>query len=160
MFLDSEAFRQVVASTPLVSIDLVVRNTKGELLLGKRLNRPAQGYWFVPGGRVLKDESLDAAFQRLAEVELGCQLQRKSARLLGVYEHFYDDSVFGDDPSTHYVALAYCVCTDLDLGQLPTPQHGEYRWFSVAEMEHDEQIHEHSRAYLPALRLIGSQGDV
>lgn len=147
MFLDSEAFRQVVASTPLVSIDLVVRNTKGELLLGKRLNRPAQGYWFVPGGRVLKDESLDAAFQRLAEVELGCQLQRKSARLLGVYEHFYDDSVFGDDPSTHYVALAYCVCTDLDLGQLPTPQHGEYRWFLSRPYVEHRSIHRGYQIY-------------
>ena len=29
----------------------------------QRTNRPAQGYWFVPGGRVQKDETLEAAFE-------------------------------------------------------------------------------------------------
>ena len=43
MFLPADTFRTVVASTPLVSIDLLVRNLQGELLLGERLNRPAQG---------------------------------------------------------------------------------------------------------------------
>lgn len=54
MFLRHEDFATVVRSTPLISIDLIVENAHGEFLLGKRLNRPAQGYWFVPGGRVQK----------------------------------------------------------------------------------------------------------
>ena len=61
MFLRHEDFATVVRSTPLISIDLIVENAHGEFLLGKRLNRPAQGYWFVPGGRVQKDEPLRAA---------------------------------------------------------------------------------------------------
>ena len=32
MFLPADTFRTVVASTPLVSIDLLVRNLQGELL--------------------------------------------------------------------------------------------------------------------------------
>jgi colanic acid biosynthesis protein WcaH len=54
MFLRPEDFATVVRSTPLISIDLIVENESGEFLLGKRTNRPAQGYWFVPGGRVQK----------------------------------------------------------------------------------------------------------
>lgn len=54
MFLRQEDFATVVRSTPLVSLDLIVENAQGEFLLGKRLNRPAQGFWFVPGGRVQK----------------------------------------------------------------------------------------------------------
>jgi colanic acid biosynthesis protein WcaH len=53
LFLDDTTFKTVIASTPLISIDLVVKNTKGEYLLGYRNNRPAQGFWFVPGGRIL-----------------------------------------------------------------------------------------------------------
>ena len=53
--LPSKKFEVVVESTPLVSIDLVVRAPDKKILLGKRVNRPAQGYWFVPGGRILKD---------------------------------------------------------------------------------------------------------
>ncbi|MCV5153638.1 GDP-mannose mannosyl hydrolase, partial [Escherichia coli] len=65
MFLRQEDFATVVRSTPLVCLDFIVENSRGEFLLGKRTNRPAQGYWFVPGGRVQKDETLEAAFERL-----------------------------------------------------------------------------------------------
>ncbi|MBJ6922853.1 GDP-mannose mannosyl hydrolase, partial [Vibrio cholerae] len=46
--LDELTFKTVVASTPLVSMDLIVRNRYGQVLLGLRTNRPAQGFWFVP----------------------------------------------------------------------------------------------------------------
>lgn len=60
--LNHDEFRQVVQNTPLFAIDLVVLNGKNEILLGLRKNPPAQGYWFVPGGRVFKGESLDDGF--------------------------------------------------------------------------------------------------
>ncbi|MGI1382625.1 GDP-mannose mannosyl hydrolase, partial [Escherichia coli] len=42
MFLRQEDFATVVRSTPLVSLDFIVENSRGEFLLGKRTNRPAQ----------------------------------------------------------------------------------------------------------------------
>ena len=57
-FLNKQAFTEVIDRTPLVSIDLVVENEKGEILFGLRKNRPAKDYWFVPGGRILKNETL------------------------------------------------------------------------------------------------------
>ena len=74
MFLSQEDFATVVRATPLISIDLIVENERGEFLLGQRTNRPAQGYWFVPGGRVQKDETLAQAFERLTLAELGLRL--------------------------------------------------------------------------------------
>lgn len=65
MWLSDETFKSVIQHTPLISIDLIVRNEQGEVLLGKRVNAPAKGYWFVPGGRVRKNETLDDAFVRL-----------------------------------------------------------------------------------------------
>jgi colanic acid biosynthesis protein WcaH len=56
MFLDDTTFKAVIASTPLISIDLVVKNTKGEYLLGFRNNRPAQGFWFVPNEIVASND--------------------------------------------------------------------------------------------------------
>lgn len=53
-WLDATTFETVIVYTPLVSIDLLVKNRKGEYLFGLRKNRPAQGYWFVPGGRLQK----------------------------------------------------------------------------------------------------------
>jgi colanic acid biosynthesis protein WcaH len=151
VYLPPEVFRTVVASTPLVAIDLVVEDRSGRVLLGRRNNRPAQGYWFVPGGRIQKNEMLDAAFVRLTSVELGAQAERAEARLLGVYEHLYTDSVFGDTPDTHYVVLAYHLPRSLSLDSLPAAQHNDYRWWGRQEMALSEQVHANSRAYLSEL---------
>lgn len=156
MWLSNDTFRNIVASTPLVSIDLVIQNAQGECLLGQRLNRPAQGEWFVPGGRILKNETLDAAFERLTQEELGKPSKRRDARLLGVYEHFYEDSVFGasqEAPNTHYVVLAYqLILIDSDIKQLPFEQHGAYRWWALNDMQLQKSIHVNTHAYLDALR--------
>ncbi len=153
--LTDREFRLVVESTPLVSIDLLLQNAAGQILLGLRRNRPAQGCWFVPGGRVLKDETLDAAFRRLAHAELGTPLERSQARLLGVYEHFYSDSVFGSgetNPGTHYVVLGYQLkISEPDLQDLPQSQHEKYRWWSSTDMRASAMVHENTRAYLDAL---------
>ncbi|MFT5713211.1 MAG: colanic acid biosynthesis protein WcaH [Glaciecola sp.] len=147
MFLDESTFKTVIASTPLVSIDLVIKNTHGEYLLGFRNNRPAQGFWFVPGGRVLKDETMDDAFIRLCQNELGVDLTRQQAVFLGPFEHFYDDCVFGEDITTHYVVLGYGLTIDIDLASLPQDQHNQYRWVNEAELLADEKVHIHSKWY-------------
>src|SRR5690606_16015053 len=120
----------VLASTPLVSIDLVVTDTDGQVLLGQRKNRPAQGFWFVPGGRVFKNEQMVVAFERLTLAELGTQYSINEAQLQGPYDHFYSDSVFGEVPSTHYVAIAYRLVVT-KLANLPEVQHSSYRWFNI-----------------------------
>ncbi len=64
--LDLEIFKIVVENTPLFAIDLVVINSKQQILLGKRVNAPAKDYWFVPrGGRVYKNETLEPLAQLL-----------------------------------------------------------------------------------------------
>lgn len=104
MFLTPEDFAAVVRTTPLVAIDLIVENEAGEFLLGKRNNRPAQGYWFVPGGRIQKDEPLSAAFARLTEAELGLRLPMSAARFHGVWQLLYDDNF----PATHSPPTTWC----------------------------------------------------
>lgn len=156
MFLDDETFRSIVASTPLISIDLIIQNCKGEVLLGQRINRPAQGLWFVPGGRILKNETMDAAFRRLTGDELGRAFQRNEAHMLGAYEHFYANSVFGDSGDTldtHYVVLAYqLVLAEGESLQPPHIQHDAYRWWPLADAQASEEVHDNTRAYLDDLR--------
>lgn len=147
-WLDRDTFRQIVAGTPLISIDLIVRNEHGQVLLGQRLNRPAQGYWFVPGGRVRKDERLADAFYRLTQEELGLALPLSDACFLGPFEHFYNDNFSGSDFSTHYVVLGYAVTLQSDvLSQLPEVQHGAYRWFDTDELMQSDVVHVHTKLY-------------
>jgi len=148
VFLDKKEFSAVIENTPLVSIDLVIKNKHGQTLLGKRLNKPAKGYWFVPGGRILKDESLETAFDRLTQEELGEEFSIKQATLLGPYDHFYTDNVFGDEFSTHYVAIAYILIIDKELPNLPfDSQHAEYQWFDIDNLSNNDDVHLHTKWY-------------
>jgi colanic acid biosynthesis protein WcaH len=148
MFLDKETFSTVIESTPLVSIDLVVKNKHGQALLGERLNKPAKGSWFVPGGRILKNESLSDAFKRLTLDELGQEFSIEKATLLGPFDHFYNDNVFSDEFSTHYVAIAYVLTLTEDLQSLPmNVQHGAYQWFTFDDLMASQQVHKHTKWY-------------
>ncbi len=152
--LTRSEFRQAVEMLPLVSIDLLLRDAGGRFLLGLRGNPPACGSWFVPGGRIRKDEALDAALGRICVDELGLSLPRDCWRLHGVYEHFYDDNFAGEPGrSTHYVVLAYLaqlpahVRLEERLGQLPAEQHSDYRWAHPRAMAQDDTVHPYTRAY-------------
>ena len=148
MYLEKETFKTVIASTPLISIDLVIKNSKGEYLLGYRTNQPAKNFWFVPGGRILKHEPMDTAFIRLCKNELGLSAVRHEAKFLGPYEHFYQDYVFGDDVTTHYVVLGYEIVVDINIAELPNEQHNEYKWFTKAELLASDDVHILSKWYL------------
>lgn len=147
LLLSGASYSTVIRDTPLVSIDLIVRNAKNEILLGFRRNKPAQGFWFVPGGRICKNETLDQAFARLSEDELGMAVARNKAEFLGVYEHFYVDSAVADDISTHYVVLAYALRWDGELSSLPKTQHSQYRWAKPECMARDVTVHPNSQVY-------------
>lgn len=147
-FLEKERFLAVVNDTPLVAIDLIVVDETGQVLLGQRCNRPAQGYWFVPGGRIQKDESLDDAFKRLTQVELGVTLTRAEAQCVGVYEHFYADN-FANSPNitTHYVVIAHQLTVARHRIQAPLNQHNLYKWCAKENIAADFSVHENTRAY-------------
>ncbi len=140
----------MVANAPLVSIDLVVRGPDGRVLLGQRTNRPAQHCWFVPGGRIVKDESVQQAFERLLQAELGISADGMTARFRGIYQHFYDDNFSGLGFSTHYVVLAYEISLSEMPLELPDAQHCEYRWFTEQALLNEPLVHKHTRWYFLA----------
>jgi len=80
-FLNKDEFAQVVRNTPLVSIDLIIRDPDEHVLVGLRTNEPAKGKWFVPGGVVRKYERLADAFARIfkAELDLTRQLMTQNS---------------------------------------------------------------------------------
>lgn len=147
-WLDHGELLSVVTLAPLVSIDLVVTNARGEVLVGKRVNRPARDTWFVPGGRILKGERVREAFERISLTELGRAVAYSSARWLGVWDHLYSDNFAGvDETSTQYVVLAHAISLELDLVDLPCTQHKGYLWMPVEELLRREDVHANTRAY-------------
>src|ERR1035437_8231151 len=92
--LEPGDFETVIRLTPLVAMDMIVRSPEGLVLVGRRTNEPSKGYFFFPGGRITKNETLAAAFRRISLAELGAEKRIEEARFLGAFEDFY---------TTHYL---------------------------------------------------------
>ena len=142
-YLTGDVFNTIINNTPLVSVDLIVKH-KGKILLGKRVNKPALGYWFTLGGRVLKNEPIENAIKRIGKLELGI-IPENNTKFIGVFEHLYDDSIF-DDVSTHYLNLGYEIEVS-GLEDLPRDQHNEYRWFGLEELMQSDEVHSYVKDY-------------
>ncbi len=141
--LDDTTFKTIIDSAPLISIDILLKKDN-KFLLGRRVNKPAQGYFFSIGGRVCKNETIDSAVSRIAKNELNIEL-KSTPRFIGVFEHFYDDSVY-QDVSTHYVNLAYEVETQETVNP-PVEQHNEYQWLTIDELLQSKQVHKYVKDY-------------
>ena len=138
----------VVRLVPMVSIDLIVRNARGQVLLGLRINEPAKGFYFVPGSMIRKGERLREAFARTLKDETGLTADFATARLLGVYEHFYDKNRFGEAGyGTHYVVLGYAARV-ADVSALARDnQHSELGWWDEATLIASDSVHQNTKAY-------------
>lgn len=152
LMLERQDFMRLVKNAPLFAIDLVVLNEKDQLLLGKRLNPPAKGDWFVPGGRVFKNEPLAKAFERITAAELGRSFSYNQSIFLGLFEHFYPESVFGDQVSTHYINATHLLKLKNEELEPPKDQHQSYRWLTLDEVERDGRVHQYSKVFIKALR--------
>jgi colanic acid biosynthesis protein WcaH len=119
------------------------------VLLGRRVNRPALGAWFVPGGRIHKDESLSGAFSRIAREELGLENQSQNAACFrGVFEHHYDENFAGAaDISTHYIVLGYMLVLRETARIGCFEQHSDYVWMTPSELLACSDVHENTKAY-------------
>jgi len=144
--MNDEKFLRIVDATPLVSIDLIVRNEHEEVLLGWRVNRPAQHSWFVPGGRIRKNERVKEALQRISQRELGVAIA--DAKLVGVFDHIYDDNFLGAaGVNTHYVVLGFAAKLSSQAAITPDEQHGEIKWWRVDDLLASANVHENTKAY-------------
>jgi colanic acid biosynthesis protein WcaH len=108
--------------------------------------------FFVPGGRITKNETLAAAFGRISLEELGIELSLAAARFHSVNEHFYPTNRFKKKGfGTHYITLAYEIGLSLKTDELPKDQHGEYAWMSPEELLRSPEVHENTKAYFRSI---------
>lgn len=150
--ISNDKFKIVIKNTPLVSIDFIIENNEGKFLLGKRVNKPAYGYWFTLGGRIFKNERIGNAIKRLSLKEFNLEVTQEMLKFQGIYEHFYDNSFVDDAISTHYVVLAYHLKMISNIS-LPTQEHSEYRYFSKDELLEHNDVHPYVKNYFKGTNL-------
>ncbi len=139
---------EVVRLAPLVSIDLIIENSKGKVLVGMRNNEPARGFLFVPGGRILKNERIAEAFERIMKDELGIETDYRGAEFIGAFDHMYDTNfALQQGFGTHYVVLAHKIKITGEVKIEPDDQHGELLWLDKNELLNNEKVHPYTKAY-------------
>lgn len=145
--MNKETFTTIVQNVPLVSADLcLVFDDK--ILLGKRNNDPLKGYWFTPGGRILKNESYMDCLERVALSELGLNIDKFGVlKLMGVWDHFYKNSSVDENISTHYVNLPhYCFLKEQPI-IVADNQHDDFSWFDLKLVKDGNFFHEYLQNY-------------
>ena len=101
-----EVYKNILDTMPICCVDMVV-HYKGKVLLVKRKDEPEKGEFWVPGGRIYKNERLADAVLRKVKEETG--LDVKIIRQLGICEYFSNRANFGVETGTHAICLRYLV---------------------------------------------------
>lgn len=125
-YVELEEYKNMLNKLPIPCIDIVILNEKNEILLLKRDNEPALNEWWVPGGRIHKNESFKCAALRKAKEELG--LDAEFVQMLGFGETIFDIGPF-EDITTHTVnayALLKADITKITIDSL----HSDYKFSS------------------------------
>lgn len=98
-------YSEVVRKIPILCVDGIIQNEKGQYLLVKRKNEPFKGQWWVPGGRVLKGETVEEAFRRKMMEELGIAV--KIIGPAGYYENGSLKSPWTGRDEIHCVSIVF-----------------------------------------------------
>ena len=92
MRIPDPLYQQIVAAMPIPCVDLLVADLRGVLLL-RRVNEPALGQWWFPGGRVFHGETRPEAAKRKLYQE--CGLEAEALCELGTYDVLLKTSAGG-----------------------------------------------------------------
>lgn len=73
--LPLEVFYFVSQMTPMINVDLLVKNKQGQTLLTWRDDRFYGPAWHIPGGVIRFKELIEDRIHKVAEAELGCRVR-------------------------------------------------------------------------------------
>lgn len=103
MIINENLYKKIIDVMPILCVDLLIKNEKGQYLVHLRNNEPLKDQWWVPGGRVHKLESINDAASRKCEEELGLKITDWNYE--GIYEDIYDKNSFDLKTKFHGISI-------------------------------------------------------
>ncbi len=97
-----EDFEVILEWAVIPTFDLVLSYGDNGVIVVRRRIAPYRGVWALPGLRMHKPESIDAAIRRIARCELGLDIDPSSRRFLGQYVGRFRTERRRQDLSTGY----------------------------------------------------------
>ena len=140
MLIDENLWTKIREVIPTVCVDLVILNKDKQFLLCKRKENPAKNQWWIPGGRIFKDESILECAIRKGKEEVGLDVQIDKFLSL-------EETIMDGVHTINIVLLAHCEGEQrvkLDNTQ------STYRWFDNIQ----EELNLH-RSVLTPLSVAG-----
>jgi colanic acid biosynthesis protein WcaH len=141
MYIETKEYENMLDKLPICCIDIILKNKKGDFLILKRSNEPAKEKWWIPGGRIYKNENFEIAAKRKIKEETG--LDSFNFKTLGVVETIFDTGPFGKSVHTINV-MGYLETDEVDV--IMDKQSEHYRWLS--KIDNTYKLHEEIIKYL------------
>ena len=161
--LSEEIWKTCVDSIPIFGIDMIIFSQEHGVLMGRRINNPAKGKLFVPGGRVYKNEDMIDAFNRILLTETGLTFSFDKTFSIGLYEHFYNNTYWSTtECSTHYIIEARLIEIDQENIKLKidlNAQHSSLKWISLEDFQ-SNAIHSYSKIYLHKIKELKANSEI
>jgi len=105
-----EQYRQILEVMPILCVDVVIKNARGDYLLVKRANEPLKGQWWVVGGRAHKNETLEQAVIRNVKQETSLTIA--TVQPIGYYENTFKNNSIKLTTPFHAVSLVFLTVID------------------------------------------------
>jgi len=145
--IPQEVFYFISQLTPLINVDLLIKDKAGKTLLTWRDDKFHGPAWHIPGGIIRFKEDIESRIQKVAETELGCTVRFKPEPI------FVRNMINTErDVRGHFVSLLYiCELTSLPKSDLKfnqgEPSQGQWCWHKNAP-ENLLRVHEPFRKYI------------
>jgi colanic acid biosynthesis protein WcaH len=124
MIIKKKKYKEIQKSGPILCVDCLLV-FDGKCLLLRRLNYPAKGKWWFPGGRIFKNELIKDAAERKIQDETG--LHAKYKKILSIEETFFT-RVKDKDFDIHTVNIC-CLLESKNITQVKiNSDHDKYIW--------------------------------
>jgi len=130
--LPDEVFRLITKLTPMINVDLLIKNEAGETLLTWREDTLCSPGWHIPGGIIRFKETIETRIHAVAKSELQTDVIFE-AEPLKVTEFILPNQAYRN----HFISLLYrCRLTkplpeSLQCQDIQHPKNAEYAWFAA-----------------------------
>ena len=104
-YIPKRVYDRISKLLPVLCVDILLINERGQYLLVKRTNEPLQGRYWVVGGRVHKGESIWQAAKRKVKEEVGVEIS--ALHFLGFNEGVFRLPSSGLDATIHTVSVVF-----------------------------------------------------
>ena len=123
----------------ILTLDIVI-DINSKFFLGRRINHPAKGLYFTPGGRVFKNESIEKAAERICFEEAGLSISFLKLKFIGVQDHIFPDSIY-HNINQHCINLVFLAALTETNFNPPKNQHSDYKWLTLDQISEGNEVH-------------------